>query len=70
MRQKLISIVISFQSSKILPHDIINCCAVFWQLINLKTHESIKQGGLHGLYFSISFSDAPSITVMLNHRIA
>lgn len=40
---KIIAALITFQSTKILTHNIINHCTVFWHLISLQTHGSLTQ---------------------------
>lgn len=56
---KLIAAAITFQSCKILPHSIINRCAVFGSVISLQTHGCI-QTKPHGHY--VVFSLIPAAT--------
>lgn len=46
--------VITFQSSKIHPHNIINHCAVFWYLMSLQAYGSVTQTQLSGLSSIVS----------------
>lgn len=51
-----LTIIATFQRSKILPNKIINCCELFWHLLSLHTHTSITQTGNPG-FFSCYFLD-------------